>query len=77
MLHLKNIAINETMAEADFYPEGGTAFGHIVVDVAHEEIVEITHVPGYEIIYPEHAKRQLIRMAKDDNPRPEYRVMWY
>ena len=77
MLRLKNISISGNTAEADFFPEDGTGHGHIVINLESEEIIHIDHAPGYELIYPGHARKQLVRMAKSDDRRSECTVMWY
>ena len=77
MLRLKNISIAGNTAEADFFPEDGAAYGHIVVDLESEEIIHIDHASGYEMIYPGHARKQLVHMAKSNDCRSECTVMWY
>ena len=77
MLRLKNIKITDKTAEADFYPENLDLYGHIVVDLASREIVDIRHVPGYEFMYPGHARKELVRIAKAGETRETSVVMWY
>ncbi len=77
MLRLENIRIIGDRAEADFYPEGEKQAGHIVVDVARREIVEIKHVPEYEFMYPAHARSQLLRMAEEGDTRKSCVVKWF
>ncbi|MBR2895797.1 MAG: hypothetical protein IKC03_09105 [Oscillospiraceae bacterium] len=77
MLRLKNIKVGDKIAEADFIPEDSQECGHIVVDLERKEVIAITHVKGYEIMHPSHAKRQLLRMADAGDHRKECLVMWY
>ncbi|MBQ0037747.1 MAG: hypothetical protein KBS74_03650 [Clostridiales bacterium] len=77
MLHLKNIRINEQVAEADFYPENEKQCGHISVDLKSEEISEIINVPGYELVYPGHARKKLAKMAQENDHSNECVIFWY
>lgn len=77
MLRLKNIKINNRFAEADFYPEDIENPGHIVVDLESEEILSIRNVPGYEYMYPGHARKKLVQMANEGNASAECIVVWY
>lgn len=77
MLRLKNIKINSEVAEADFYPEDSETKGHIVVNLHTREIQSIQHVPGYEFMYPGHARHRLVEMAKEHDESSESLVMWY
>ena len=77
MLRLKNVKINEKVAEADFYPEGSKSHGHIVVDIAKEDEISCSIVDGYGPAYAAHAKTRLIRIAKERDTRTECVVMWY
>lgn len=77
MLRLKNIRIGDKTAEADFFPEDLQEYGHIVVDLEKRDIVSITHVKGYTVMHPSHAKRELLRMADEGDRRQECLVMWY
>ena len=47
MLRLKNVKIGSEYAEADFYPEDGREFGHVVVDLSGGEIASCTEVPDW------------------------------
>ena len=77
MLQLKNIEISKDRAEADFYPENEQRSGHVVVDLEKEEIIELRNVSGFEFMYPAHALRELIRMAREGDKRKTCTVMWY
>lgn len=77
MLRLENIQIENNVAQADFIPEAEIERGHIIVDLKSEEIIRIKNVPGYEYIYPGHARARLVEMAKTKDPRLECTVMWY
>ena len=76
MLRLKNVKIGSEYAEADFYPEDGREFGHVVVDLSGGEIASCTEVPGYGASYSGHARQRLMKMAKENDHRSECLVMW-
>ena len=69
------------MAEADFIPEDSQETGHIVVDLATEEIISVENVKGYEPpyggSYRGHAVQALAEMAKDGDTSTDRLVMWY
>lgn len=77
MLRLENIVIGEKIAEADFIPEDETKSGHIRVNLETEEIESVDHVPGYEFMYPGHARQRLVRMAKEHDTRTSCLVVWF
>lgn len=77
MVRLKNIEINDKIAKADFTPENTGLWGHIEVDLSTREVIEVKHVPEYEMFYPSHAKRKLIEMAEAGDAQTECLVMWY
>ena len=77
MLRLKNIKIENGIAEADFYPENSKVAGHIVVDILNETMVSCKTVPGFGESYEGHAKLHLIKMAKENVAVSERIVMWY
>lgn len=76
MLRLKNVKINNEVAEADFYPEDSKICGHIVVSLSSEELISSEEVDGYGLSYSGHARQRLIRMAKEGDTRSECLVMW-
>lgn len=77
MLHLKNIAINEKTAEADYSPESSGWWGHIVVDLGKQEIEMADEHPEYGMSYRGHAFWKLLDMANENDERTECAVMWY
>ena len=77
MVRLKNIKIGDKFAEADFYPENSPTCGHIVVDLASEEIDSYSGVPGYGASYLAHSRQGLVRLAKEKSSQTEYLMMWY
>lgn len=77
MLRLRNIKIKNNRAEADFYPEDSKTCGHVVVDLSSGEIISAVEVPDYGASYSGHARQRLVRMAKENDARPECLVMWY
>ena len=76
MVRLKNIRIENGMAEAVFYPEDSKVAGHIVVDLESETVVFCKSVPGFGESYEGHAKLHLIRMAEQKATDTERLVMW-
>lgn len=78
MVILRNIKRNENLIEADYFPDGGNLFGHLVVDTISGKLVSYTDIPG--ISYRgalHHGKRRLLKI-KDLNPLPvEEKEMWY
>ena len=81
MVRLENIRMNDRTVEADYFPESGTASGHIVVDLSSKEIVSVTDADGYEppygASYKGHAFWALLEMAKTGDTSTERLVMWY
>lgn len=77
MLRLRNVKIGSEYAEADFYPEDGQEFGHVVVDLSSWEIAFCAEVPGYGPSYKSHARQRLVEMSKKNDIRSECLVMWY
>lgn len=80
MLLLKNIAKNKGTIEADYYPENGKVFGHIVLNALTGAVLtlsEPTNFDGLQSMYSSHAVFALKKMALEDSALKEYRVMWY
>lgn len=77
MLRLKNVKIESEYAEADFYPEDGAVFGHVVVGLSDGEIISCVPASGYGDSYTGHARQRLVSMAKENDNREECLVMWY
>ena len=77
MVHLKKIKINDGFAEADYYPETELKPGHIRVDIATEDIIEHINPEEYFGTYANHARMELVRMAKSGDTRTESMTMWY
>lgn len=77
MLRLRNVKIGSKYAEADFYPEDGQEFGHVVVDLSDGEITSCAEVSGYGPSYKGHARQRLVEMAQKNDTRSECLVMWY
>lgn len=80
MLTLKNIKIEDGIAEADFYPEDSQECGHIVVDTKAGQwgkIISCVHMEEYGEMYSAHAWMHLVELAKSGDNRTFSRVMWY
>ena len=77
MVRLVNIKMDGKVAKADFFPEDSQEGGHILVDVETGNTIDCTNVPGYGASYRAHARRGLIRMAKEGDTSSECLIMWY
>ena len=77
MLRLKNIRIENNVAEADFYPEDCPTCGHIVVDLVSGKVVSYSEVMDYGASYLAHARQNLLRLAAEKSLQTECLVMWY
>lgn len=77
MLRLKNIKINDGIAEADYSPEDSNWWGHIVVDAKNEEIIHAEENDEYGSSYRGHALWKLVDLFKANDKRTECTVMWY
>ena len=78
MVILKRIIKNSNQIEADYYPENGNIFGHLVVDIISGEISSITRAENDRIgAYAYHAKKQLLRVSALDVTPKESRTIWY
>lgn len=77
MLRLKNIRINDAIAEADYYPETSDVSGHIVVNLSTGEVDSLEPVEGYSDMHPAHAMTELLRMARSKDSATERTVRWY
>ena len=77
MLRLKNVKIGSKYAEADFYPENSNRAGYVVVDLSSGEVISCSEVPGYGEMYCAHARKCLVKMAKENDSKSERLVMWY
>lgn len=78
MLRLRNIKIENGIAEADYFPEDGKKSAHIVVNLGSGEIVSFGRVDGYTWdAYPAHACQKLLSLAEEGSTDTECLVMWY
>ena len=78
MITLKQIEINDRKASAQYYPEGSTDLGFIVVDLSTGKIEKVDLAKGYEYsTAPSHARRTLVKMAETGDTRKERTVFWY
>lgn len=77
MLLLKNIRINNNVAEADYYPEGENRCAHIVVDTDKWEILQDNPIPGYGMMYSGHALGTLVKMTMEKSKDTERVVKWF
>lgn len=77
MVRLRNIRIENGIAEADYYPEDSEKGGHIVVDLVTQEYIHREEVDDFGGSYPAHAKYCLIKMAETGDKAERRTVMWY
>ena len=77
MVRLERIEINGRMAEADFYPEDSTQYGHVVVNLDTRDYTETVSVSDYGLSYAHHAARELVRISKEGDIPERRTVMWY
>ena len=77
MVRLKNIQFHDSLAEADYYPEGGLVKGHIVVDLESKEICSFERAGDFGDSYLGHARARLVEMYKEGSTRKECLIMWY
>lgn len=79
MVRLRNIVKNNTIIEADLYPETCKEPGHIIVDLKSGKVKSSNLPAGYEdaFNYATHAKQGLLELANREDIPKEYLVMWY
>lgn len=79
MVILKNIKRNETTMECDFYPEGDCEYGHMIVDLNSEEIIESSIPEEYDhgLNYKGHTRSALVELSQKEELPEKWIVMWY
>lgn len=79
MVRLKNLKKNDVIAECDILPEDSIESGHITVDLKTGRLEESSLPSGYEWCksHVNHAKANLLRLAKQESLPEEYLAMWY
>lgn len=81
MVVLRNILKDSIrqIIEANYYPDGGEEFGHIVVDLSTGEIVYVTEKDGapWRRSAVGHARSELMKMASLDTMPEKRTVCWY
>ena len=80
MVVIKNIKRNfeKNTIEADYYPDGGNLFGHVVVDIITGEIISMTEIEG--IAWRSalgHARQGLVILSKADVLPEKKTICWY
>ena len=80
MVVLRNIIRNleKGIIEADYHPDGGDLFGHIVVDIKTGEIISMTEIEG--IAWRSalgHARQGLVILSKADVLPEKKTICWY
>ncbi len=78
MIIFKNITRTDEYIEADYYPEGKEAFGHIKLDMNDDGVLEkiIAESDKYESYFTK--ARFWLRDHKRDEPlRETNMMMWY
>lgn len=74
MVILKNITKTSDTISADYFPEGKEPKGFMEMELENKEIVRHDNASSFAAA---HVKRELKRLAKDDNPPKEKIVLWY
>lgn len=86
MVILKNVKRTDNIIECDYFPENGTSFGHVALDINKQDFVESKCIMADEDVntrfYYNHAASKLMKISKTDdfknnNFKSEYMVAWY
>lgn len=79
MVRLKNIKRNNNIIECDIIPEDSAEYGHVAVNIDSAAVESFSLPENYEtcISHVHHAKRALLKIAKDEDLPEEKLVMWY
>ena len=81
MVVLRNILKDSIrqIIEADYYPDGGEEFGHIIVDLSTGVIVSVTEKDGipWKRSAVGHARSELMKIAVLDTMPEKRTVCWY
>ena len=80
MVVLKNIVRDniKKIIEADYYPDGGNLFGHVIVDMITGEIISMTEIQG--IAWRSalaHARQGLEKLANVSVLPEKKTICWY
>lgn len=75
MVILKNITKTETEISAEYFPEGKEPKGFLKMGLPDCEIIEHNEIA--HSMAPSHVRRELVRLAKMNNPPKEKTVLWY
>ena len=74
MVILKNITKTGDTISADYFPEGKGPKGFMEMKLENKKIVKHDNASSFAAT---HVKRELMRLAKNDNPPKEKIVLWY
>ena len=86
MVILKNVKRTDNIIECDYFPENGTSFGHVALDINKQDFVESKCITANEDVntrfYYNHVASKLMKISKTDdfknnNFKSEYMVAWY
>lgn len=81
MVILRNILKNnnQNKIEADYYPDGGNDYGHIVVDFSTGDILSVTENGGipWKGSAVGHARSELMKISSLDVLPKQRTVCWY
>lgn len=81
MVVLKNIQKNNSRKsiEADYYPDDGKDFGHIVVDYLSGDILSVTENDGtpWKASAVGHARSELVKISGFEILPKQRTVCWY
>lgn len=81
MVILKNVKRTDNIIECDYFPENGTSFGHIALNINKKDFIESKCIMASEDentrFYYNHAASKLMKISKTDDFKSEYMVAWY
>ena len=80
MVVLRNIVRDnfKKIIEADYYPDGGNLFGHVVVDMTTGEIISMTQIEGIAWRSALAHARKGLEMLTDVSVLPAQKtIYWY
>lgn len=81
MVVLRNIQRTDSKKriEADYYPDGGNDYGHIVVDFSSGDILSVTEFDGipWKSSAVGHARSELVKISGFEVLPKKRTVCWY
>ena len=80
MVVLRNIKRDDLKKtiEADYYPDDGNLFGHVVVDITSEQIISFTEILGITWRFAlAHARKGLVDLSDKKEIPNKKTICWY